>query len=67
MQLTKHTYMVYLVNNFSPRMVCGALKHAHYIHLICTCRALLEAQEIFGLDFDDPNEFFSCGRGRTGQ
>ena len=26
------------------------------VTVLC-CRALLEAQEIFGLDFDDPNEF----------
>ena len=27
-----------------------------FVTILC-CRALLEAQEIFGLDFDDPNEF----------
>ena len=34
--------------------------HAHthtHTHTHTTTRALLEAQEIFGFDFDDPNEF----------
>ena len=34
---------------------------SHVYVRICTCmyyyRALVEAQEIFGLDFDDPSEF----------